>query len=82
LILTEYGELPTRHWLYRISPVRRMITRLEPFLDSFWREDIRMLLDELAQPSGTDVEIISHRCIFASFYRVTEFRLTRPSGSA
>jgi len=82
LILTEYGELPARHWLYRISPVRRLITRLEPFLDSFWHEDIRMLLDELAQPSGTDVEIISHRCIFASFYRVTEFRFTRSSGSA
>ena len=82
LIITEYGELPTRHWLYRIAPVRRIITWLEPFLDSFWHEDIRLLLHELAQPMGKDVEIISQRCIFASFYRVTEFRLARSSESA
>jgi len=76
LILTEYGVLPSKHWLYRFPPMRWIITRLEPFLDSFWHEDIEALLNTSARPFGKRVEIISQRNIFASFYCVTEYRVT------
>jgi len=75
LILTEYGPLPTKSWLYRFPPTRWVITRLEPFLESFWHEDVEAMLNELALPFDKGVEVISHRNIFASFYRVTEFRV-------
>ncbi|MBN4076641.1 rhodoquinone biosynthesis methyltransferase RquA [Mariprofundus ferrooxydans] len=75
LILTEYGALPVKHWLYRFPFSRWIITRLEPFLDSFWHEDIEALLDKLAQSYGKRVKLISQQSIFASFYRVTEFKV-------
>lgn len=76
LLITEYGPLPENHVLYRFPPSRWLITRLEPFLDGFWHEDILSLLEELAAIHGKSVEIISHASIFASFYRVTEFRIS------
>ncbi len=75
LIMTEYGELPTKHWLYRFPLSRWITTSLEPFLDSFWHEDIEVLLNDLGKPFHKSVEIISHQSIFASFYRVTEFKV-------
>lgn len=75
LIMTEYGALPTRHWLYRFFPTRWITTQLEPFLDSFWHEDVQAMLNEAAQLVGKKVEVVSHQPIFASFYRVTEFRV-------
>ncbi len=76
LIITEYGVLPIKHWLYRFPLTRIIITRLEPFLESFWHEDIEALLNELARPFGKKVEVVSHQNIFSSFYGVTEFRVT------
>jgi len=75
LIMTEYAALPVKHWLYRFPLSRWIITRLEPFLDSFWHEDIEALLNKLAQPYGKCVKLISQQSIFASFYRVTEFKV-------
>ena len=75
LIMTEYGELPTKHWLYRFPLTRWVTTSLEPFLDSFWHEDIETLLNDLGKPFNKSVEIVSHQSIFASFYRVTEFKV-------
>ncbi|GAV20128.1 ubiquinone/menaquinone biosynthesis methyltransferase [Mariprofundus micogutta] len=75
LILTEYGTLPSRHWLYRFPLTRWITTSLEPFLYSFWHEDIEALFNELGRPFNKSVEIVSHQSIFASFYRVTEFRV-------
>jgi len=40
LLITEYAPLPVRHWLYRFPFFRWILTKLEPFLDSFWHEDI------------------------------------------
>jgi len=77
LIMTEYGTLPVNHWLYRFPLTRWLTTRLEPFLDSFWHEDIEAILNKVATDFGKSVEIISHQNIFHSFYRVTEFRLIR-----
>jgi len=76
LLMTEYGHLPESHLLYRFSPSRWLITRLEPFLDGFWHEDTFSLLQELAISHGKRVEIVSHATIFATFYRVTEFRVS------
>ena len=76
LLMTEYGPLPKTHLLYRFPPSRWLITRLEPFLDSFWHEDVLSLLQELAASHGKSVEIVSHTSIFATFYRVTEFRIS------
>ena len=77
LLMTEYGPLPESHLLYRFPPSRWLITRLEPFLDSFWHEDVLSLLEELAVLHGKQVEIVSHAPIFATFYRVSEFRISR-----
>lgn len=77
LLMTEYGPLPESHLLYRFPPSRWLITRLEPFLDSFWHEDLLMLLQELAAAHGKRVEMVSHAHVFANFYRVTEFKMLR-----
>jgi ubiquinone/menaquinone biosynthesis C-methylase UbiE len=76
LLMAEYGPLPENHLLYRFPPSRWLITRLEPFLDSFWHEDIFSLLQKLAVSHGKRVKIVSHVTIFAAFYRVTEFRIS------
>ncbi len=75
LLMTEYAPLPESHLLYRFPPSRWLITRLEPFLNGFWHEDIPSLLGELAASHGKSIEIISHESIFAAFYQVTEFRI-------
>lgn len=76
LLMTEYGPLPKTHLLYRFPPSRWLITRLEPFLDGFWHEDVLSLLEELAASHGKCVEIVSHTTIFGAFYRVTELRIS------
>ncbi|RLL53298.1 class I SAM-dependent methyltransferase [Mariprofundus sp. EBB-1] len=75
LIITEYGVLPETHLLYRFPLTRWLITRLEPFLNSYWHEDIEALLNSAACIFGKQVEVVSHQNIFCSFYRVTEFRV-------
>jgi ubiquinone/menaquinone biosynthesis C-methylase UbiE len=73
LIITEYGALPRKHVLYRFLLTRWIITRLEPFLDSFWREDIDAMLKESAKRFNKHVKMVSRQNIFASFYSVTEY---------
>ena len=75
LLLTEYGPLPRHHLLYRFLPTRWLLTRLEPFLDGFWHEDLPTLLAEFAALHGKRVEAFSHATAFSGFYRVTEFRV-------
>lgn len=75
LLLTEYGQLPRRHPLYRFLPSRWLITRLEPFLDGFWREDLPALLKEFAALHGKRVELVSQSQLFSGFYRVNELRV-------
>lgn len=75
LIITEYGVLPEKHLLYRFPLTRWIITRLEPFLNSFWHEDLEGVLNSAAAPFDKKVECIAHSDLFFSFYRVTEFRV-------
>jgi len=75
LLLTEYGALPSRHWLYRFLPFRWTLTYLEPFLGSFWELDLEGLLHELATEHGKSITLESNQPIFAGFYRVMEFKV-------
>jgi len=75
LLITEYAPLPTRHILYRFFPGRWLITRLEPFLDGFWRDDISGLLNHHAKRFAKQVEVASDQRIFADFYRVTTYKV-------
>ncbi|ATX83063.1 Methyltransferase domain-containing protein [Mariprofundus ferrinatatus] len=80
LLVTEYGRLPKQHWLYRFYPIRWITTRLEPFLESFWHDDVEALLNELGEAYEKEVRVTSHRDIFSAFYRVTEFTVTKRGG--
>ena len=75
LLLTEYGSLPRHHPLHRFAPSRWLLTRLEPFLDGFWHEDLPALLSEFAMLHGKRVELHAHTTTFSGFYRVSEFRV-------
>lgn len=75
LLLTEYAPLPEKHLLYRFLPSRLLITKLEPFLAGFWKEDLLKTLNALGEPLGKHVEVVSNTLIFSSFYCVTEYRM-------
>lgn len=74
-LYTEYAPLPEKHFLYRLLPLRALITRLEPFLESYWHEDILSLLQEYGKPWRKSAVIVDNTLIFDGFYRVTEFRI-------
>lgn len=76
LLITEYGPLPTSHWLYRFPPFRWLLTTLEPFLNSFWHENLSALLSEMAALHGKSVQQSWNKSIFSGFYRVTEFKVS------
>jgi len=73
LIVTEYAPLPARHILYRFPPFRLLLTRLEPFLASFWREDMARLVQARALEQGKQVRKTWSHDLFYHFYRITEF---------
>ena len=75
LLLTEYAELPSKHFLYRFPVTRFIISRLEPFITGFWQEDLTQLLCEAGKSYGKRVKVVSHNLVFFSFYRVTEFKV-------
>lgn len=75
LIVTEYAPLPDQHILYRFPPFRWMLTKLEPYLDDFWREYLTGCLNTVALSHGKKVVEIQHTDIFGDFYRVIEYRV-------
>ncbi len=75
LLVTEYAPLPEKHFLYRFFPTRWLITRLEPFLDGFWHEDLTCMLNKYGKDHGKKAITISDQRIFSDFYRVSEFRI-------
>ncbi len=76
LLVTEYAPLPTNHIIYRFPPSRWIITKLEPFLDGFWRMDVASTLNECGKNFDKKADVVSDERIFADFYRVTEYKIT------
>lgn len=80
LVITEYGPLPGAHWLYRFPLSRWLITRLEPFLEGFWGEELEATLQKHASTQGKVVGRLEEYRFFRGFYRVVVFEVaTRPA---
>ena len=77
LVMTEYAPLPSKHILYRFFLSRLLISKLEPFLASYWEDDIVALLGESGRPYGKSIEIVSDSRVYSGFYRVTEFKVVQ-----
>lgn len=76
LLITEYGQDPLGHPLYRFSPGRRLIERLEPFLGGFWKEDLDSILSRAALESGKRIERGTYsRELFDGLYKVAEYEV-------
>ncbi|MFV2004770.1 MAG: rhodoquinone biosynthesis methyltransferase RquA [Gammaproteobacteria bacterium] len=75
LVITEYGAEPRSHWIYRFSPLRRLLLKYEPFLDEFWREDITALLESTAKTLDKNIQLQQEHKIFNGFYRVLVYQL-------
>jgi|UPI0003820C51 ubiquinone/menaquinone biosynthesis C-methylase UbiE len=76
LLITEYGACPEQHYLYRITPWRWLLGRLEPFLPSFWHEELDQLVRQAATDQGKHIEKQQQSLVFQGFYRVVEYTLT------
>ncbi|WP_038250754.1 methyltransferase domain-containing protein [Ghiorsea bivora] len=77
LLLTEYAELPKKHFLYWFFPTRWITTKLEPFLNDFWHENLTKKLNIQAAKHGKQASLISHTDIFSKFYRVTTYKINK-----
>ena len=77
LLVTEYGELPTSHFLYWFWPCRWITTKLEPFLNGFWHENLTEKLEQHAQKNGKQISLVSHHSIFSGFYRVNRYQINK-----
>jgi ubiquinone/menaquinone biosynthesis C-methylase UbiE len=80
LLVTEYAPMPEKHVIYWFLPSRWLITKLEPFLASFWKTDLTALLNSCGDAHGKKVVTQSDKRLFANFYRVTEYKI-EPNGS-
>ena len=76
VLITEYANTPHHHPLYWFWPTRWIIGYLEPFLPSFWQEDVVGKLSVALQRQGKTLsgEPEVEHC-FANFYRVMRFRI-------
>jgi len=75
LVIAEYGELGTSHSLHRIAPLRWMITRAEPFLAGFWKDDLSARVSEAAAACGKQAFVEEQVAIFGGFYRIVRYRI-------
>jgi ubiquinone/menaquinone biosynthesis C-methylase UbiE len=74
IIITEYGSTPCNHWLYLFWPFRMVLSHLEPFLPSFWQENVTDKLSAALQECGKELVGEPHvEYCFARFYRVMRF---------
>jgi len=74
-VVAEYGEFRKQHFLHRFAPMRWILTKAEPFLGGFWKEDLVEVLGECAAAAGKTVEVEEKVDIFGGFYRVISFRV-------
>lgn len=75
-VVAEHGEIGRRHPFHRLTPVRWLLTRPEPFLDGFWKEDLTGILRECAARCGKHVELEEQVDIFRGFYRIVSYRVS------
>jgi ubiquinone/menaquinone biosynthesis C-methylase UbiE len=75
LVMAEYGESRKRHLFHRFRPMRWILTKAEPFLGSFWDEDLVAVMKEIGASLGRPVECDEHVDIFGGFYRVMRYRV-------
>ncbi len=80
LMIVEYAPRPTAHFLYRTPPLRFLLTWLEPFLATFWKEDLGRLVPTAARAQGKEMRENWSCDVFHHFYRISEFVIT-PIGS-
>ena len=75
LVITEYGEEPRRHWIYRLRWLRKQLLFWEPFLNDFWREDINAKLQDEAGKLGKTLRQVEKHLVFGGFYRVLVYEM-------
>lgn len=74
LIITEYGSSPRGNFIYRFTPSRWIIGRLEPFLPGFWKEDLDESMHRAASANGKKIKRNGNDVsVFKGFYRVVEY---------
>jgi len=74
-VITEYGEEPYWHWIYRFRPLRQQLTFWEPFLEGFWREDISAMLQHEAKKQGKTIRQVEAHPVYNGFYRVLVYEM-------
>lgn len=75
LIITEYGEEPRSHWIYRFWPLRKLLLKYEPFLNGFWCEDLTDVLITQAKQLNKNIKKTEEHKIFNGFYRVLVYEI-------
>lgn len=74
-VVAEYGEVTDTHPLHRLAPIRWTLTRAEPFLDDFWREDLTRRVSEAASAVGKEAVLDEKVLLLGGFYRVLRYRV-------
>lgn len=78
VLITEYASTSHHHRLYRFTPFRPLLSALEPFLSGFWQEDVAAMLSDALRKNGKAFKGEPHiEYVFAGFYRVMRFNVTR-----
>lgn len=76
LVITEYDQYPKQHLLCRLWPMRVLLLRLEPFLESFWRQDLAAMVSTHAQKHNKTLRLVDEFHCYANFYRVCTFEVS------
>lgn len=79
LVITEYGEEPREHWIYRLRWLRKQLIYWEHFLEGFWREDISAILQQEADKLGKTLRQVAQYPIYDGFYRVLVYEMVSPT---
>ena len=72
LVVVEYGERGTVHLMHRWWIFRVILGWLEPFLPSFWSENLEQNIRQFAHRQGREIESVHTELLFNGFYRVVE----------
>lgn len=75
LVIAEYGEKSAGHFIHRFSPLRWLLTQAEPFLESFWSDNLVDRVIEAGKVVGKEVQLETQTDVFGGFYRILSFRV-------